>query len=120
MKIIHLFGGEDVLNKSCVLLVGNWTELQWFRYQGFMTATDSQVLVELFQQSRDTQRPSTQSLGRSLNLSRGETAAALLRLEARGLVDAGRVRLTLSGLVVANQLSTQALRLSDSARPSAA
>ncbi len=85
-----------------------------------MTATDNQVLIELFHQSRDTRRPGTQSLGSALNLSRGETAEALLRLEARGLVDAGRVRLTMHGLVIATQLSAQALRLSDSARSSAA
>lgn len=85
-----------------------------------MTASDSQVLVQLFIQSRDNQRPSTRSLALALGRSRGEMAEALLRLETRGLVDAGRVRLTLSGLVAGNALAQQALRLSDAARSSAA
>ncbi|MGE0328843.1 MAG: hypothetical protein AB7S68_41390 [Polyangiaceae bacterium] len=85
-----------------------------------MTASDSQVLVELYQQSRDTRRPNSLSLGRALDLSRAETAEALLRLEARGLVDAGRARLTMRGLDIAAQLASQVLRSSDVMRHSAA
>ncbi len=43
-------------------------------------------------------------LARALGRTPSEIAAALLHLEHKGLVDAGRVRLTLAGLAAASSL----------------
>lgn len=50
-------------------------------------------------------------LARSLDLSRHETARAVLELDRAGLVDAARIRPTLSGLAVAVAIRSPTLAI---------
>ncbi len=63
--------------------------------------TSQAVLRALYELARDDRRAHIASVARLLRISCREVDAALQRLEATNLVDATRVRLTMSGLVVA-------------------
>ena len=69
-----------------------------------LTAVERDVLIVLFQLSRDTQHISAQTLAEAVEKTPTQTGAALVGLEHAGLVDATRARLTMKGLVVAAQL----------------
>jgi hypothetical protein len=60
-----------------------------------------QLLVALFEMSRDTRRISAGTLGKAVGITPARAALALLTLERAGLVDAARARLTMRGLVAA-------------------
>ncbi len=78
-----------------------------------MNDFESRLLVSLFIQSRDTLCPDVARLSRALGVPHSLVSSGLLLLEARGWVDAQRVRLTLAGLAVAGSLHTRSLRLQD-------
>ena len=69
-----------------------------------LTAVEHDVLIVLFQLSRDTQHISAQTLAEAVHHTPTQTGAALVRLERRGLVDATRARLTMMGLILATRL----------------
>jgi hypothetical protein len=69
-----------------------------------LTAVEHDVLIVLFQLSRDTQHISAQTLAEAVHHTPTQTGAALVRLERRGLVDATRARLTMMGLMLATRL----------------
>lgn len=84
-----------------------------------MNDFERQVLVQLYLQSRDTLKPSLSSLAASLNVNSPRILAALTKLERLGCVDAARVRLTMSGLMLAHQQQQKAMKLRDSCRMAA-
>ncbi len=63
--------------------------------------TSQAVLRALYELARDDRRAHIANVARLLRMNCREVDAALQRLEATNLVDATRVRLTMSGLVVA-------------------
>jgi hypothetical protein len=69
-----------------------------------LTAVEHDVLIVLFQLSRDTQHISAQTLAEAVHETPTQIGAALVRLERRGLVDATRARLTMMGLMLATRL----------------
>jgi len=69
-----------------------------------LTAVERDVLIVLFQLSRDTQHISAQTLAEAVAQTPTQTGEALIRLERRGLVDATRARLTMMGLMLATRL----------------
>lgn len=69
-----------------------------------LTAIERDVLIVLFQLSRDTQHISAQTLAEAVEKTPTQTGEALVRLENRGLVDATRARLTMMGLMLATRL----------------
>lgn len=78
-----------------------------------MNDFESRLLISLFVASRDTQNPNVARLSEALGVPHSLVSTGLLLLEARGWVDAERVRLTLAGLAVAGSLHTRSLRLMD-------
>ncbi len=66
-----------------------------------MTRFEQQTLHVLFCLSRDNQRTSADALAAALNATPTQAAQALVALEAAGLVDASRARLTMVGLATA-------------------
>ncbi|UJR84768.1 hypothetical protein [Sandaracinus amylolyticus] len=60
------------------------------------------VLVALFDLARTNRPANVERIARQLELGADETRAALRGLEARGLADALRCRLTLVGLALAS------------------
>jgi hypothetical protein len=69
------------------------------------TPTTHRVLVALFSLSRNTSPIDAGVLGRMSGCSPTSAARALIQLEAEGLVDATRARLTLLGLAHAARLA---------------
>jgi len=69
-----------------------------------LSAVERDVLIALFQLSRDTQRISARTLADAVTQTPTQTGAALVQLEQKGVVDATRARLTMKGLVLAVQL----------------
>src|SRR5688500_20095159 len=69
-----------------------------------LTAIEQQVLIALFRLSRDTLHISARTLADEVSCTPTQTGAALVALEAKGVVDATRARLTMKGLVLAAQL----------------
>jgi hypothetical protein len=59
------------------------------------------VLVCLLGRARDGRRASVPFVARSLGTSLGDCHRRLVALDRAGLVDSGRVRLTMAGLAVA-------------------
>ena len=62
---------------------------------------DLTALQALYCMAARDQAADQGKLGRALGLSRSDTARMLDELDRQGLVDAARVRLTMSGLVLA-------------------
>jgi len=74
-----------------------------------LSAVERDVLIALFQLSRDTQHISARTLAERVSEDQRsctptQTGAALVSLEHKGVVDATRARLTMKGLVLATQL----------------
>ncbi len=69
-----------------------------------------QVLATMYDQQQRDQRPDAGSIARDLGVRATRVAEAILHLERRGLVDAGRARLTMTGLAAAAALSLHARR----------
>ncbi len=65
------------------------------------------VLVELYLLAQADLPARVDVIARALHSDALCIARALLRLESRGLVDAGRCRLTMSGLVLASTCSAR-------------
>jgi hypothetical protein len=91
------------------LHAGNWTGIQCCDYKQRMTSRTLHValLQQLFEFASAGRRTSVRALGERVGLGLGPTANALSALHDAGLVDATRLRLTLSGLAVA--VATRAL-----------
>jgi hypothetical protein len=69
-----------------------------------LSVVEREVLIALFRLSRDTQHISARTLADEVSCTPTQTGAALVSLEAKGVVDATRARLTMKGLVLAAQL----------------
>jgi hypothetical protein len=95
-----------VLIEVTLLDAGNWTGFQWSGYSCLMKLHPdfAAVLTCLLARARAGQRTSVAALGRALGASLGDSHRRLVALDRAGLVDAGRVRLTLAGLAVAVSL----------------
>lgn len=63
--------------------------------------TENRILYALYCLSRDTRHISAQTLARAAEVTPTHAARALVALEAAGLVDASRARLTMLGLAKA-------------------
>jgi len=63
--------------------------------------TNDRILYALYCLSRDTRHISAQTLARAVDVTPTRAARALVALEAAGLVDASRARLTMLGLAKA-------------------
>lgn len=79
------------------------------RASNALSAVERDVLIALFQLSRDTQHISARTLAERVSENQlactpTQTGAALVALEQKGVVDATRARLTMKGLVLATQL----------------
>ena len=74
------------------------------KLSGVLTNTQREVLIALFRLSRDTLHISARTLADEVSCTPTQTGAALVSLEAMGVVDATRARLTMKGLVLATQL----------------
>jgi Mn-dependent DtxR family transcriptional regulator len=74
-----------------------------FEYSGAMTSRKLHVatLEQLLELCASNQPPSVFSLARCMGVKVGVMAETLSRLHEAGLIDATRLRLTLSGLAVA-------------------
>lgn len=70
-------------------------------------AIDNRILHALFCMSRENLPIDATRLGRAVGQSPSATAAALLRLERAGLVDASRARLTMLGLARAVAIGSE-------------
>ena len=66
-----------------------------------MTSIEQHVLYALYALCRENRRVSATSIGRAASVTPTEAARALVELERRGLVDASRARLTMTGLMAA-------------------
>ncbi len=85
------------------LYVGNWTRFQWFVQDGAMTnrRLAKEILKQLYWLGELDVRPSVSVLAERTASTRSEVAEAISWLDEQELVDANRLRLTLSGLAVA-------------------
>jgi hypothetical protein len=67
--------------------------------------TERHVLVALFRMARHNRHATAIRLANAVGITPLEGREVLAALEAKGLVDAERVRVTLNGLVVATSLA---------------
>lgn len=83
------------------LLAGNWTDQQVLTKHTVMNSAHHAVLHTLFDLARNDHHATVLRVAAATQLAKAEVLAALSSLEAAGLVDASRVRLTLAGLTTA-------------------
>ena len=87
------------------LFVRNWTDFQLFGDSGVMLNQPQRALLQaLFTLARDDRPADLVNVANQLGLSCVQTDKLLTQLDEAGFVDATRVRLTMTGLVLAASL----------------
>jgi hypothetical protein len=89
----------------------NWTHFQCPAYDGVMTREQAlAVLFAVYDLAAADMPADAGRLAERVGFSKVAVAEVLLHLERRGLVDAGKVRLTIRGLAIAHALTEHARR----------